>query len=112
MKLVNLHEVEPEGISHDARIMKRVLLGESDLPGSVRLSHALFKPGQKAVMHSHAGLYEVFYLLNGSGHIIVDGVSHVLEQGSCIRIDPDEQHELINSGDVDMAVLYFGLKVK
>jgi len=109
MKLVNLSEIESEGLSHDADILKRVLLDESDLPGSVRLSHALFRPGQKASVHAHTALYEVFYLLGGSGHIVVDGVSHELEQGSCIRIDPDEEHELSNTGETDMTVLYFGL---
>jgi len=110
MKLVNLSGIKPEGLSHDADILKRVLLGESELPDSVRLSHALFKPGQKASKHAHLDLCEVFYLLSGSGVIIVDGVSHPLRQGSCIRIDPGEEHELINSGQEDLAVIYFGLE--
>ncbi|GAV19161.1 cupin domain protein [Mariprofundus micogutta] len=110
MKLVNLSEIKPEGLSHDADIMKRVLLGESELPGSVRLSHAVFKPGQKASAHKHTDLYEVFYLLGGTGVITVDGVSQPLEKGSCIRIDSNEEHELVNNGDEEMTVLYFGLK--
>jgi len=76
MKLVQLNEVGSEELSHDAGITKRVLLGESELPGSVRLSHAVFKPGQKVAEHAHVDLYEVFYLLSGSGHIMVDGECH------------------------------------
>jgi len=110
MKLVRLDEVKPEGLSHDADILKSVLLSENDLPGSVRLSHAVFKPGQRACEHLHTDLHEVFYLISGSGHIKVDGVSLPIEQGCCFRIDPNEQHELINSGDENMTVLYFALK--
>jgi len=56
MKIIHLDQCESQGLSHDADIMKRVLFNESDLPGSVRLSHAVFKPGQKAASHHHADL--------------------------------------------------------
>lgn len=109
MKIVELDDIRPEGLSHDPDIIKRVLLSEDDLPASVRLSHAVFKPGQKASAHAHEGLCEVFYLLAGSGDIIVDGVTHSLKQGSCFRVDAGETHELRNSGENDMSLLYFGL---
>jgi len=112
MRLVALQDIMPEGLSHDADIMKRVLIPESALPGSVRLSHAIFKAGQKASVHSHVDLVEVFYVTSGSGHICVDGTRHTLQQGSCIRIDPGELHELVNDGTDDLTVLYFGLKAE
>jgi len=111
MKLVNLSEIKPEGLSHDADILKRVLLGESELPGSVRLSHALFKPGQKASAHSHSDLSEVFYVISGSGEFIVDGISHTVCEGSAFCIDPGEMHELQNSGNENLNVIYFGLQL-
>ena len=109
MKLVQLDSVETQGLSHDADILKRVLLSESELPDSVRLSHAVFKPGQVASAHSHADLHEIFYVLAGTGQMLINGDPHTLEQGSCIRIDPGEVHELSNIGESDMSVLYFGL---
>ncbi|OIO68299.1 MAG: cupin domain-containing protein [Zetaproteobacteria bacterium CG_4_9_14_3_um_filter_49_83] len=109
MKLVQLDHVKVQGLSHDADILKRVLLNESELPASVRLSHAVFKPGQQASAHSHADLHEIFYVLAGTGQMLIDGVAFALAQGSCIRIDPGEVHELSNSGESDMSVLYFGL---
>lgn len=110
MKLVHLNEINPQGLSHDADIMKRILLHESELPGSVRLSHAIFRPGQVASAHSHDGLHEVFYVLAGAGQMMIDGVAHALKQGSCIRIDPGEEHELSNTSEHDLMVLYFGLQ--
>ncbi|ATX79299.1 Mannose-6-phosphate isomerase, cupin superfamily [Mariprofundus aestuarium] len=110
MKIIETERVEPEGLSHDPNIMKRILFHEGELPGSVRFSHALFKPGQRASAHLHEDLHEIFYILVGSGTIVINGERHGIKGGSCIRIDPGEEHELINSGQEDLAVIYFGLE--
>lgn len=110
MKLIRLDEAAPEGVSHDPAIIKRVLLHEDEMPYGVRLSHALFRPGQRVSPHSHPDLYEVFYIISGSGTLIVNGTEHAISAGSCFRIDPGEEHELVNAGESDMAVVYFGLK--
>ncbi len=110
MKIVEMDRVEPEGLSHDPNILKRVLFHEHELPGSVRLSHALFKPGQKAAAHCHEDLHEVFYILSGFGRFIIDGKVVEVGEGSSVRIDPGEEHELINSGQEDLALIYFGLE--
>jgi len=111
MKLTHLNQLEPEGLSHDADISKRILLSEADMPASVRLSHAVFKPGQKVSAHSHAELAEVFYVISGSGEMIVDGERHPVYEGSAIRIDAGEVHALINTGEDELCVVYFGLMV-
>ena len=109
MKIVQLNDIAGEAVSHDADIVKRVLLGELDLPGSVRLSHALLSPGQKAAGHSHENICEVFYVLSGQGLMTVNAVDYPLRQGSCLKIDKGELHELGNTGEADMAVIYFAL---
>jgi len=109
MKLTHLDQLEAQGLSHDADIIKKVLFGETDLPASVRLSHAVFKPGQVAAAHAHADLCEVFYVLSGQAVFCIDGQKQVLRAGSCIRIDPHEVHEVSNVGLDDLSLLYFGL---
>jgi mannose-6-phosphate isomerase-like protein (cupin superfamily) len=109
MKTVQIDDVVGEAVSHNPDIIKKVLLNEHELPGSVRLSHALFSPGQKASAHRHEGLCEVFYVLSGCGQMIVDNIDYPLEQGSCIVVEAGELHELVNNGEEDMTVLYFGL---
>lgn len=109
MKHIQLNDVAGEAVSHDADIVKRVLLSESELPGSVRLSHALFSPGQKTAAHNHENICEVFYVLSGRGLMTVNGVDYPLTQGSCLKIEAGELHELGNTGETDMAVIYFGL---
>jgi mannose-6-phosphate isomerase-like protein (cupin superfamily) len=111
MQLAHLNQIEAEGLSHDADITKRVLFSETDMPASVRLSHAALKPGQHASAHSHAGLAEVFYVISGSGEMIVDDVRHPIGEGSAIRVDAGETHALINTGDDELCVVYFALRV-
>jgi len=109
MKKVQLHELTPEGVAHDPRIMKRILLHESELPCSVRLSHATLTPGQQVSPHSHEDLYEIFYVLSGCGKFVVNGETLEVSEGSTILIDPGEVHEVINCSERDMSLLYFGL---
>jgi len=109
MKITHLDHCTEQGLSHDADIVKKILFHEHELPASVRLSHAVFKPGQKASAHSHDDLCEVFYIINGSGLFRVNGDEHRVSAGSCIRVDPHDLHEVINDGHDDMTMIYFGL---
>lgn len=109
MKITHLDHCSAEGLSHDADIVKKILFHENELPSSVRLSHAIFKPGQKASAHSHDDLYEIFYVLSGEGLFLINGQSHRVNAGSAVRIDPHDLHEVINDGHDDLMLLYFGL---
>jgi len=109
MKITHLDQCAEQVLSHDADIVKKILLNENELPASVRLSHAVFKPGQKATAHRHDGLCEVFYVISGSGLFRINGHEHRVTAGSCIRIDPQDLHEVINDGVHELMLLYFGL---
>ena len=109
MKITHIDQCTEQVLSHDADIVKKVLFHENELPGSVRLSHAVFKPGQKATAHSHDDLYEIFYLLSGTGLFLINGHEHRVNAGSAIRIDPHDLHEVINDSDDNLTLLYFGL---
>ncbi|MDQ6993146.1 MAG: cupin domain-containing protein [Mariprofundus sp.] len=109
MKLVKLDEIEPDHVNHAANIARRILLSEHDLPGSVRLSHALFKAGESIEPHKHDDLCEVFYLLSGQGVLRVEGLDMMISPGSTFMIAPGEVHQLTNSGDSDMTMIYFAL---
>jgi len=109
MKLVQLGKIDAGPVNHASGIMRKVLLGNGDLPASVRLSHALFQPGESVEMHKHDDLFEVFYLLSGQGMLSVEGRSVAISAGSCFVIEPNEAHALCNDGDADMALIYFGL---
>jgi len=107
MKLINIDSVETGRVSHDPGIIRRMLFREDELPGSVRLSHAILAPGQRVTPHRHPDLYEIFYLLSGEGVLTVEGEASPIRAGSSFVIEPDEEHALVNTGEMDMALLYF-----
>ena len=110
MKLVHLEQVETQPTTHDPSILRRILLHESEMPASVRLSHAALAPGQRVEAHAHADICEVFYVLSGRGLITVEGSAHRIGSGSCMRVDAGEMHAVCNDGDDDLVLLYFGVR--
>jgi quercetin dioxygenase-like cupin family protein len=109
MKSVQLSEIQAEGVSHNPEITKRVMLRNGDVPRLTNFSQSRFAPGQSAVAHSHADMYEVFFVEAGRGVISVDGAEHALEPGRCVMVEPGEVHELRNDGADELVLTYFGI---
>ncbi|HFQ93782.1 MAG TPA: cupin domain-containing protein [Anaerolineae bacterium] len=111
MKIVTLSELPDEPVSHNPEIKKKVMLRQGDLPHITNFSQAVFAPGQTAVPHSHPDMAEVFLVLSGSGVITIDGTTCPLEPGTCVAVQPNERHELSNTGAAPLALTYFGVAV-
>ncbi|HID52364.1 MAG TPA: cupin domain-containing protein [Anaerolineae bacterium] len=111
MKIVSLSELAEESVSHNPEIKKKVMLRQGDLPHITNFSQAVFAPGQTAVPHSHPDMAEVFLVESGSGIITIDGAAYPLEPGICVTVQPNEQHELSNTGAAPLILTYFGVIV-
>jgi mannose-6-phosphate isomerase-like protein (cupin superfamily) len=111
MKIIGLDQVPEESVSHNRAIKKRVLLRSHDLPHLTNFSQARFAPGDVAPGHSHGDMAEVFFVESGQGTILLDGQPYALNPGTCIAVEPNEHHEIANTGQQDLIVTYFGLRV-
>lgn len=111
MKLTSLSTLPEETVSHNPAIQKKVMLRLGDLPHLTNFSQARFAPGQIAATHAHADMYEVFFVEAGEGTIRIDGQPYTLQPGTCITVEPGEEHEVSNTGPGDLVLTYFGLKV-
>ncbi len=111
MKLTSLQNLPEEGVSHNAKIRKQVMLRMGDLPHLTNFSQARFPPGEIAQAHAHADMCEVFFIESGTGKITINDQEYLLMPGSCIAVDPGEIHELCNLGMTELVVTYFGLRV-
>jgi mannose-6-phosphate isomerase-like protein (cupin superfamily) len=111
MKKTSLSELPTEGVSHDPQIVKQVLLTRGDVPHLTAFSRATFSPGQTAHEHQHRDMFEVFFVLSGSGLMKIGGSEHQLESGVCILVEPGELHEISNTGASDLVLNYFGIEV-
>ena len=112
MKLINIHDLPDQGVSHNAKIRKRVILANGEVEAITTYSRAIFPPGEKAAAHQHDDMAEVFTVESGCGEIRVDDVSYVFNAGTTALVEPGEEHEIINTGTTDLVVSYFGVLVE
>jgi quercetin dioxygenase-like cupin family protein len=110
MKLTSLSTLPEETVSHNPAIKKKVMLRLGDLPHLTNFSQARFAPGQVAAGHAHRDMCEVFFVESGEGTIRIDGVAHPLNPGTCIAVEPSEEHEVSNTGSTELVLTYFGLR--
>lgn len=109
MKLINIHELPEQGVSHNARIRKRVMLANGETKNITNYARAVFPPGEKAGAHSHDDLVEVFTVESGCGEIRIDDVAYVFSAGLTVVVEPGEVHEIVNTGSSELVITYFGV---
>src|SRR5476651_287403 len=64
-------------------------------------------PGCHVRAHGHARNDEVFYILEGTGRCVIDGVEHKLEPGSTVMLGRYCEHSIHNDGDKDLKFVWF-----
>lgn len=94
MKLHTLDKAEEKPVSHDPGLKKRVLVPEG-VGCIIHISHIVLRPGSTASLHSHQDTSEVFYCVRGSITFQVDAAQVVLSAGSCLIVDPKEEHAIV-----------------
>lgn len=110
MKIAQINALPDECVRHNAAISKKVMLRSAEIPQLTQFSQARFPAGQIANAHSHADMYEVFFVETGEGQMHIDGTTHILSAGTCITVEPNEEHEVVNTAQEDLVLTYFGLK--
>ncbi len=93
MKYYSLGSTGYAPVSHDPQIKKQVLVPEGF--SCVRhLSHVVLRPGDTARVHAHADASEVFYCVRGRTEFSVSGGPVVVSAGSCLVLEPGEEHSI------------------
>ncbi len=110
MRVSLIDSTEELEVSHNTKIKKHVLISKDVIDHLTMFSRAVFPPGEIADSHSHSEMTEVFFVVSGQGLILVNDRSVPLQTGTCVTVEPEEMHELKNTGSTDMVVLYFGIK--
>ncbi|OGP12597.1 MAG: hypothetical protein A2052_02835 [Deltaproteobacteria bacterium GWA2_54_12] len=93
MKLHTLEKAEEKPVSHDPGLKKKLLVPEG--VGCVRhISQIVLKPGSSASAHAHDAT-EVFYCVRGEITFHVNGKPVLFAAGSCLIIEPGEEHAIM-----------------
>jgi mannose-6-phosphate isomerase-like protein (cupin superfamily) len=84
----------------------RSLLDRSNAPVSNHsLAEATLDAGQATTRHYHKVSEEIYYLVEGSGEMDVDGEMRTVTVGDAILIPPGAWHQLTNTGDGPLRLL-------
>lgn len=54
---------------------------------------------------------EVFFVQSGEGEIRIDGKIFMLLPGVCALLEAQEKHEVKNTGDEELVITYFGIRI-
>ena len=80
------------------------LISREDAPlGPAAWVHAVDIDGAK--LHYHKRITEIYYVLEGSGSLMLDGVEHPVAKGSLVHIPPG----VVHGGKGRMRVLVVGV---
>ena len=88
------------------------------LPPSVFLSnwsymdHLIVTPGSSEGLHKHPGVGEVYYVLSGSGDVIVGGETAAIHKGDGVPILPDQAHSIVNNGTGNLELMIIGIAIE
>jgi len=84
----------------------RSLLDRSNAPvENHSLAEAALSPGQATVRHHHRLSEEIYYLIEGSGEMELDGERRPVAAGDAILIPPGARHRIANTGDGPLRML-------
>jgi quercetin dioxygenase-like cupin family protein len=109
MKISRLRELAELPVSHDPQLKKRVLISNGVIPHLTGFSQVKIPPNGAVTSHRHADMTEVFFVNGGEGIITINAVQYPLTEGTCIVVEPTEEHSLKNTGSSDLVLTYFGL---
>ena len=109
MKLIKISDVPETPVSHNAKIRKKVIVGDGEISHVTNLSRAVFPPGEKAGSHLHNDIAEVFTCESGVGEIRINDVGYVFAPGTTVVVEPGDVHEIVNPGPAELIVTYFGI---
>ena len=111
MILSNFSGAVVEPVLHNDQIPKRVLLKRGQCANIMQLARSVFPPGETVEAHAHEDMVEVFMIREGAGQIVVNDECNSLGKDSCVVVEPGEVHALINTGQENLVIDYFGLHV-
>jgi mannose-6-phosphate isomerase-like protein (cupin superfamily) len=91
----------------DLAVYSPTKMGKAAIFESARLLVGLnaFEPGQEHALHAHAGQDKVYYVLEGSGHFLLEGRELPMTTGDLLTAPEGVPHGVRNTGGGRLLVL-------
>jgi quercetin dioxygenase-like cupin family protein len=97
LKIGNRENVSPQKF-FEGKVVKRILIGEKDGAPGFTMRLFTLQPGASTPYHNHSWEHEVF-VLEGKLKIRSKNGEEVIESGSFVFVEPDEEHQFVNIDD-------------
>jgi mannose-6-phosphate isomerase-like protein (cupin superfamily) len=104
MELVNRNDVEAF-ITKDGSEIREILAPRNSSLRNQSLAEARVSPGMNTIRHHHIESEEIYYILQGTAKIRVEGEEREVAEGDGIAIMPGQSHEIWNTGFKELVFL-------
>ena len=104
MEVINRDDVTPF-ITKDSSEIREILAPRNSTIQRQSLAEAKLLPGRSTEEHYHVQTEETYYILAGSGQMMVDGEKHRVRKYDGVAIPPGARHRITNTGDDDLLFL-------
>jgi len=101
---MNRDDVKPF-ITKDSSEIREILAPRNSIIQRQSLAEARLLPGRSTEEHYHVQTEEIYYILSGSGQMVVDGEERHVKKHDGIAIPPGARHQITNTGDDDLVIL-------
>jgi mannose-6-phosphate isomerase-like protein (cupin superfamily) len=104
MEAVNRDKVR-SFITKDTSEIREILAPRNSSIKHQSLAEARLLPGRSTEEHYHIQAEEIYYILSGSGQMIIDGEQRDVKKHDGIAILPRARHRITNTGKGDLIFL-------
>jgi mannose-6-phosphate isomerase-like protein (cupin superfamily) len=73
------------------------------------VDHLVLPPGASEGLHRHAGVEEVYYVIDGSGEVTVGAESSPIQKGDGVPLQLNDTHAFRNTGTGDLEFMIIGI---
>lgn len=73
----------------------------------LNVTHVHIHPGQTVPAHTHADEDQIYFVVSGSGFVVLDGVRTDVSAGSSVMIPLGTEHEITNTGSEPLDYVFF-----
>lgn len=73
----------------------------------LNVTHVRIRPGETVPAHTHGDEDQVYYVVTGTGHVVLDGVRTDVSAGSGVLIPMGTEHEITNTGVEPLDYVFF-----